>query len=489
MFPEPPGRVPLAALLAALPPEWADSALPATIQQQAAADHKTKVIVLDDDPTGTQTVHDVLVVTDWSAATLEAALQRPEAAVFVLTNSRSVPLAAAQEMNRQIARNLGQAARRLGCDIDVISRSDSTLRGHFPGEVDALRDELERALGVRYHGYIIAPALLEAGRYTIDNVHWVRDGEWAVPAGQTEFARDTSFGYRSSDLRNWVAEKTSGAVSTATVVAVGHADLREGGPPRVAHMLATMPQRGVAIANVASYQDVAVLVEGMLQARAQGKRFIVRSAASFVRVRAGVTEQPLLTAERVYRTAAAPCGGLVVTGSYVQKSTEQLARALALPGVAAVELSVPRVLQAHARQAEIARAAIAVNELLRERDVILMTSRELVTGAGKDESLQIGAQVSAALVAVVRGIDTRPRFIVAKGGITSSDVATRGLDITQALVLGQIAPAVPVWQPAAGSRFPGVPYVVFPGNVGNPDTLAQVVQTLRRPPRPGDSRQ
>jgi uncharacterized protein YgbK (DUF1537 family) len=120
-----------------------------------------------------------------------------------------------------------------------------------------------------------------------------------------------------------------------------------------------------------------------------------------------------------------------------------------------------------------------MNRLLPRQDVVVMTSRQLVTGADKEESLQIGAVVSAALVAVVRGLTVRPRFVVAKGGITSSDIATRGLDIKRALVLGQIAPAVPVWQPAAGSRFPGVPYVVFPGNVGGADTLADVVQTLR----------
>jgi uncharacterized protein YgbK (DUF1537 family) len=477
MIADPGGRVLLDLLFASLPNEWPDDGLTAAIERQVAAS-PTKIVVLDDDPTGTQTVHDVLVVTDWSQETLTAALAGETRAVFILTNSRSVPLAQAQAMNRQIAENLGAVARRLGCPIEVISRSDSTLRGHFPGEVDALCDGLEQSLGVTYDGYIIAPALLEAGRYTANNAHWVRENEWAIPAAQTEFARDASFGYRSSDLRNWVEEKTGGRVAAASVVAVTHADVRGGGPERVASVLGRVVNRGVAIANIASYQDVAVFVAGLLQAEAQGKRFICRTAASFVRVRAGVSQQPLLTAERLYTGGGERCGGLIVAGSYIQKSSEQLNQLLALPGVAALEINVPRVLDERLRQDEIARVIGDVNRLLPERDVVVMTSRQLVTGDSKEESLQIGAVVSAALVAVVRGLTVRPRFVVAKGGITSSDIATQALNIKRALVLGQIAPAVPVWQPAEGSRFPGVPYVVFPGNVGGADTLADVVQTL-----------
>ncbi len=478
MIAEPPGRVPFDLLLASLPNEWADAGLAEALQQRIAA-AKTKIIVLDDDPTGTQTVHDVLVVTDWSLPTLRAALRRDEPAVFILTNSRSMPLAEAQALNRQIAHNLGAAAREFGCAIEVISRSDSTLRGHFPGEVDALCDGLEQSLSVRYDGYVIAPCLMDAGRYTINNVHWLREGDWAVPSGETEFARDASFGYRSSNLCNWVEEKTNGRINASQVVSVTIADIREGGPEQVARVLGKISGRAVAIANIATYQDMAVFVAGLLQAEEQGKRFIFRTAASFVRVRAGVTRQPLLSAGLLFGDTPAACGGLVVVGSYIQKSSEQLQKLLDLPQIAAIEVSVPRVLDAAMRDGEVARVTRAMNDRLPQQDVVVMTSRDLVTGTSKEESLHIGSIVSAALVEVVRGLAVQPRFIVAKGGVTSSDVATKGLDIKQALVLGQIAPAVPVWQPAPGSRFPGVPYIVFPGNVGDPGTLARVVQELR----------
>lgn len=478
MFPEPSGRRPFAEAMGALPPEWADQGLTAAIARRVN-DAKTKIIVLDDDPTGTQTVHDVLVLTEWSQPTLRAALARPEPAIFILTNARSLPLAAAQAMNAEIARNLGAAAHTQGCALEVISRSDSTLRGHFPGEVLALRDGLQETLGIRYDGCIICAVLFEAGRYTLDNVHWVKEGDWLTPAGQTEFARDASFGYRSSDLRNWVAEKTGGLIAAASVVALSSADIRHGGPEAVARKLVALSNWGVAIANLASYQDVAVFVAGILQAEAQGKRFLFRTAASFVKVRAAISPQPFLTADKLFAGSPPRRGGLIVIGSYIQKSTEQAQQLLALPGVASLELSVERVSQPEQRQAEVARVVRDMNCLLPQQDVAVITSRQVKTGGSTEENLRIGQAVSAALVDVVRGLADAPRFIVAKGGITSSDVATKGLAIKQALVLGQIAAAVPVWRAGAGSRFPNVPYVVFPGNVGGPDTLAQVVAALR----------
>ena len=89
----------------------------------------------------------------------------------------------------------------------VISRSDSTLRGHYPGEVEALA----QALGEPYHATLLIPFFLEGGRYTLHDVHYLQDGDTLTPVGESEFAKDTTFGFASSDLRAWVAEKTGGA--------------------------------------------------------------------------------------------------------------------------------------------------------------------------------------------------------------------------------------------------------------------------------------
>ena len=201
-------------LLASLPPEWPEDLLP-EIQREVKASRR-KVVVLDDDPTGTQTVHGVPVLTEWPHETLRAELTNDLPAFYLLTNSRSLQLAEAQAMNTEIGRNLVEAARQAGREFVVVSRSDSTLRGHFPGEVQALAEALRQD----FDAWLIIPFFLEGGRYTINDIHYVAEGEWFVPAGETEFARDAVFGYRASNLRQWVEEKTGGRVSSEAVASI-----------------------------------------------------------------------------------------------------------------------------------------------------------------------------------------------------------------------------------------------------------------------------
>ncbi len=87
--------------------------------------------------------------------------------------------------------------------------------------------------------------------------------------------------------------------------------------------------------------------------------------------------------------------------------------------------------------------------------------------------------IAEALSAIVQGLTVRPRFFVAKGGSTASDIATEGLGVRRAMVLGQILPGVPVWELGPETRFPGMAYVVFPGNVGEADGVARCLSLLR----------
>jgi uncharacterized protein YgbK (DUF1537 family) len=221
-----------------------------------------------------------------------------------------------------------------------------------------------------------------------------------------------------------------------------------------------------------------VFVLGLLAAEAQGKTFLYRTAASFVQVRAGITPRTLLTAAELNLPASG--GGLTVVGSYVPKTTGQLGELLALPEVASYELRVTSILDDRQQAQELQRAVDAVEQALRaDQDVVIYTSRDLVTGEGATASLAIGQRVSDSLVAIVRSLHVQPRYLLAKGGITSSDVATKGLNVKRATVLGQILPGVPVWRTGAESRLPGLVYIVFPGNVGDNAALAQAVQALQ----------
>jgi uncharacterized protein YgbK (DUF1537 family) len=447
------------------------------IRERVAAQGR-RIAVLDDDPTGTQTVHGVPVLTTWSVEDLRWALEQPSPTFYVLTNSRSLPEAEAAAMNREIASNLAAAAEGTGTDFVVTSRGDSTLRGHFPAETDALAE----GIGGPIDGVILCPCYLEAGRLTADDTHWVRQGERLVPAGETEFARDASFGYASSDLRLWVEEKTAGRVPASEVVSVGLGDIREGGPSRVAEILRGVSGGLPVVANAASYADLEVFVLGLLDAEEEGKRFLYRTGPSFVRARGGIPEKGPLRSEELYRRRPRRGHGLVLVGSHVALTTSQLEEALKLDGVRPVELSVPRLLEEAEREEELARVAGEVNAGLAGSEVVVYTSREVVGGGPGRTGFEVGRAVSDALVEVMRRVDAGAplAFVVAKGGITSSDVGTRGLGVRRAEVAGQMLPGiVSVWVLPEESAFPGLPYVIFAGNVGGPDSLARVIEILR----------
>jgi uncharacterized protein YgbK (DUF1537 family) len=442
-----------------------------------------RVVVLDDDPTGVQSVHGVPVLTTWAVDDLRWALEQTSPTFFVLTNSRSLPEEEAVALNREIARNLSEAAGEAGVDFDVVSRSDSTLRGHYPAETDALAETLEEG-GRGPDGLIICPAFFEAGRITVDDVHWVRQNGELFPAGQTEFAADHSFGYRSSDLKAWVEEKTGGRRKASEVLSVSLADLREGGPERVLELLEEVSGGRPVVLNAASHADFEVFVLGLLAAEEEGKRFLYRTGPSFLRARGGITEPKVLGPEDLYRKRPKEGHGLVLVGSYVPTTTRQLEGALALDGIRGVEMSVLRLLEPESREEELGRVAEEVNVALASSEVVVYTSRELVTA---DEvglsNFEIGAAVSGALVEVMRRVDRALplSFVVAKGGITSSDIATKGLEVRRAEVAGPLLPPaiVPVWILPEENDFPGLPYVIFPGNVGGPGSLAQAIEILR----------
>lgn len=458
----------------ALPPPIADPDLEGRVRDAVAASSR-KVVALDDDPTGVQTVHETAVLAHWDPGALVAELEQPAPLFFVLTNSRSLPEAAATALNREIAGNLLMASRESGTPFAVVSRSDSTLRGHFPAETDVLAEVLGEVDGV-----LICPAFFEGGRVTVGDVHFVREGERLTPAVETEFARDATFGYRARSLPEWVQEKSRGRTKGSDVASISLEDTRGGGPSRVADRLREVSGGQPVIVNALDYPDLWTVVLGLLQAEAEGKRFLYRTGASFVRARAGIGARPLLTREELLGPGAPRTArGLVVVGSHVRRTTEQLERLLKLDDVTGIEVTVSELLGGtEAREREIGRGRRSAEKTTASgKTPVIFTSRRVEHPAGSDE-LAVGRIVSDALVAIVRGMDVRPDFVVGKGGITSSDIGTRGLGAERAIVMGQVRPGVPVWRLGAESRFPGLPYVVFPGNVGDRDTLADIVREL-----------
>jgi uncharacterized protein YgbK (DUF1537 family) len=408
-------------------------------------------------------------------ATLRAELADAAPACFVLTNSRSMAPAAAERIYEEIGRSLSQLDAESGQTFNILTRCDSTLRGHFPGEVEALQRGRQRP----FDACLFIPFFAEGGRLTINDVHYVTEGEQLIPAAQTVYARDAVFGYHNSNLRQWVSEKMNGRLPPNHIASISLTDIRQGGPQQVANQLHQLNDGVICIVNAADQRDIEVFVQGLLMAEAQGKQFIYRTAASFIPTRLGLPSRPLLTAHDLNLPLLG--GGLTVVGSHTPQTTNQVQALLTLPGMNSTEVQVSTLLNEQQRSAEIERVACHVETCLRrQQDVVIYTSRQLIHAKDKQRTLDLGRRISGSLVAIIRSLTIRPRYLLAKGGITASDLATQALQVQRAIVLGQLMPGVPIWRLGSECHFPHLPYIVFPGNVGDSQALATAVTQLSK---------
>ncbi|HET9128284.1 MAG TPA: four-carbon acid sugar kinase family protein [Propionibacteriaceae bacterium] len=473
-----------ADLLAGLP---AATEVPATELAGLARQSGRVLVVLDDDPTGTQSVYDLPVVMDWSTDSLAWALRQGAPAVYVMTNSRSLDPEHAERCNREVARAAFAAAERVGVRVDFVSRSDSTLRGHFPLEPATLAEEVAARDGRPVDGIVIVPAFGDAGRITVDSVHYAGNPEDGyTPVGETEFARDATFGYHASDLRKWVEEKTGGRIPAGEVARIDLTTLRTDHDATVARLTALSDARPL-VCDAVTENDLRLLALALYTAEARGTRLVYRVGPPFVRAVIGQeVRAPLqpdeIAAIREGGLAERAHGGLIVVGSHVSMTTRQLAELVAADHPVELDLDVATILSGAPGAAErhVDEVARQAAEALATGNVVVRTSRTLVRADDPASSLAIARSVSGALVAVVAEVLAArpPRFVVAKGGITSSDVAARGLGISRAMVRGSLLPGiVSLWEPVDGPAR-GIPYVVFAGNVGGPHSLADVVHTL-----------
>ncbi len=439
-----------------------------------------KIIVLDDDPTGVQTVHDIPVFTDWSEETIHEVFLEKRQMVFILTNSRSFSVDKTRKVHEQIARRIADVSKKLDLPFLLISRSDSTLRGHYPLETEVLKDSLEKHSDLTFDGEIILPFFKEGGRLTIDNVHYIHQGANYTPAGESEFAKDRMFGFTNSNLRDWVYEKTGGMYSRESVQFVSLDELRNLEIAHITEKLMNLKDFQKMIVNAITEEDVKAFSIALLEAINQNKKFLYRTAASFTKVIGNVSDRAYLTKKELI-DASNPNGGLIVVGSHVQKTTSQLNQLRELTDIHFVEFNCHFVDDDSKFKYEIRRVQGTINEQISlGKTVCIYTSRERIDldDGSKEEELALSVKISDAVTKFVNECQPKPRYVIAKGGITSSDIGTKGLEVKKAEVIGQIVPGVPVWKTGLESRFPQIPYIIFPGNVGDNETLKQVVSML-----------
>ena len=397
-----------------------------------------KLVVLDDDPTGIQTVHGCLLITQWDEDSVRKGFADTEPFFYILTNTRAMTREEAEQVTREAMEMVVKVNQDYGYRLIIVSRSDSCLRGHFPLETDVMHQCLVA------HGYSVyektpfCPAFIEAGRVTIDGVHYMRDGERLIPVSETEFARDNVFAYHTSVLRDYIQEKGANPDDYIIVNAQGYDEL---------------------------YRFAEYLTSDIIP---QTSSIVIRSSSSLPKAISGISDQPLLD-KSILKQAGVGC---FIVGSHVKKTTQQLEHLLQQEGTCAIEVDVQRILD---------DAPLLMSETLDTiQQVVDMgltpvvyTSRQEIRLDDANLRQHLGQQVSDFLVDIVYRLPFTPAYLVGKGGITSHDILTKGLGIKSARVLGQIINSVPC---VMAEKFP---YIIFPGNVGNEQSLSEVFNKLK----------
>ncbi|MCW9015036.1 MAG: four-carbon acid sugar kinase family protein [Gammaproteobacteria bacterium] len=434
---------------------------------------KTKIIVLDDDPTGSQTVHSCLLLTRWDVETLKQGLTDAAPLFFVLTNTRGMSATDAADLTREVCVNLRKALEQLAAEGDninplLVSRSDSTLRGHYPVETDIIAEELGP-----FDAHFMVPAFFEGGRITIDSIHYLMMDGKPVPVHETEFARDSVFGYSHSYLPDYVEEKTGGRIKASQVERFVVQDVRADSLSR----LLTLKDNQCCVVDGETQDDLNHFCSQLMQAAAEGKRFLFRSAASLLTALAQLPPQPI-AAEKMREYVRDDRAGAVIVGSHVSKTTQQLMHLLQQDGIHGIEIDVAKI----AGQRDQLLADIIANaEDCHANNItpVIYTSRTELQFDDQQTRLAFGEQVSAFLMDVVRNLPVSTGFLISKGGITSNDVLSDGLALRTSRVVGQILAGCSVVRcPHNHPRYPDMPVVIFPGNVGDETGITTAYKRL-----------
>ncbi len=451
-----------------------------TLLIQEIEKNNQKIVVLDDDPTGVQTVHDVSVYTDWSYESIESGFREKNKLFYILTNSRGFSVEQTTKAHHEIGQRIAEVAKEEKKDYLIVSRGDSTLRGHYPLETEVLKEDIEKCSELKVDGEILCPFFKEGGRFTIDNIHYVKYDQKLIPAADTEFAKDKTFGYESSDLCAYIEEKTQGVYSREDVISISLEELRHVKIDDITEKLLAVKDFGKVVVNAIDVCDLKVFCVALYRALAKGKYFLFRTAAGFVKELGGIIDKPLLTkGEMIVKTVNT--GGIIVVGSHTLKTTSQLESLKTVKGIEFIEFNSDLVLEEELLDEEINSVIAKEEKLLRDGiTVVVFTKRKLLTleQDTKEEALLRSIKISDAVQSLVGRLSVTPAFVIAKGGITSSDVGTKALQVKKANVLGQIRPGIPVWQTEENSKFPNIPYIIFPGNVGEVTTLKEAVEIL-----------
>ena len=440
-----------------------------------------KIIIFDDDPTGSQTVYGCPLLLNWDEKSLEKAFKQPSQLIFILANTRSLSSALADKKIREICSSLKRFFIRQGYSKDdyfYISRGDSTLRGHGVLEPETLAEELGP-----FHATFHIPAFFEGGRTTEDGIHYLN----GIPVHMTDFGRDKIFGFSTSDLAQWIEAKSCGKIEMENIL---HLDIKqldmafhnEDAFESLLRFLSKLENNISVVVDAKLPQHLEILARAIKKISKE-KRFLFRTAASFINALSGLPSNPKSTSDllslKSKNLAFEYKPGLIMVGSHVQLATDQLEILLKEKSCEGLEIPVRKLANIfvldECQQLILELEGILLSKiesiLDRKKIPVLYTTREEMQFSSNSERMNFGLELAEFMAILVGKITNKLGYIISKGGITTQLLLQKGLNLNQVNLQGQILPGLSIVKSMSDQN--KLPVITFPGNLGNDKTLLE----------------
>jgi len=438
-----------------------------------------KFVVIDDDPTGSQTVQDCLLLLKWDCSTLVKGFESKSNLFFILANTRSLSENDAQLTIEEICNNLKTVINSKAYEEEIIfiSRGDSTLRGHNFLEPSALNSCLG-PFDATFH----IPAFIEGKRFTINGTHFVDK----TPISQTIFAKDKIFGYETSNVKNLLFQQSKSQINFEDIQNLLFSDiemLNDEENNIVFKTLKNLKNNQHVIVDVANYSQIKKF-SLVIQKLIKNKKFLFRTAASFISSisdKKSVSQSEIFFSNlRISNKEKSLLPGLIIVGSYVELSTIQLNNLLEISNCKPVELDVFEFFSITSSNNNQSQRNLLKNKLLKEirysfekgKTPVLFTSRKFMF-LDSSELLNFYNLLACFIAELVADLKYEIGYLISKGGITTNLILSNGLNADYVYLEGQILTGISVvtYNLKNGEK---LPIVTHPGNIGSKDSLVHI---------------
>ena len=434
----------------------------------------SKIIVLDDDPTGSQTVHSCLLLMEWDIETIRLGLRDKSSILFIITNTRALISEEAKKITQQVCHNLKIALENENITRFLIySHFDSTLRGHYPLEIEIISNNFG---GFDSHFFI--PAFLEGGRKTINSIQYLDDRVDLDPVHRTEFAKDSVFNYSHSYLPYYIEEKTKKLLKATDVGRLLLKDIRKGS----LNKLMDLNSNRCIVVDAEHQSDLNYFAKDLQTAVNLGKKFLLCGAASMLTSLAKIGKQPLENKNiQEYKYKNNP--GIILVGSYSKKTTEQLNDLLQQNNVLGLEINLKKLQDYLDNQSRFLTKFLDQIKTIHNsgKTVVIYTSRQQITFTSLEEKSNFEKLIFLLLTKITQNLPSNISFLISKGGTTSNNFLRTTLKLKSIRLLGQILPGCSIVKTSENNTlFPGLLILLFPGNVGDVKTLTNAYNILNK---------